>query len=207
MESGVPDVSLQPGPAFRLQPDGSWAVENVPSGVPAASSFSGYLTINGYRCTVFETPEGDQWAQKSVATADTEDEMKSVASIVASEWLRRQSAGKDLVSQVGDILDGNAGQSGGTDGEYDEAILEYCDEVRKVLPRMQSIFDGAFHDLVDFKEEVPEAKHPRVRQIGQEQVSKAVNEAATRIELLSFSLSKELETLLAQLESGAKKPE
>lgn len=249
MSESTPAVELQRGPAFHLQPDGTWSVEDVPVGVAADSSFSGYLTINGYRCTVFETADGDQWAQKSVNTpASTaaalkpdmsrrcpecggravdvramsaccpnghyfsvkprspsrkESKMSTVASAVAAKWLHRQAKGKDLVSQVGDILDGNGGQSGGTDGEYDEAIVEYCEEVRKVLPRIQSIFDGAFHDLVDFKAEVPEPKHPRVRQIGQEQVSKAVNEAATRIELLSFSLMQELEQLLSGLEAGA----
>lgn len=194
MPEDVPAVALTPGPAFRLQEDGSWETEEVPGPVIDSARFSGYLTIEGYRCTVFETPEGDQYAQRSVVAA------------VAAEWLRRQAKGgpKDLVSQVGDILDGKGGQSGGTDAEYDEAIVEYCEEVRKVLPKMQSIFDKAFHDLVDFKADgAPEAKHPRVRQIGQEQVSKALNEAATRVELLSYSLAEELEGLLSGLEAGA----
>ena len=54
-------------PAFHLQQDlVTWKVEKIPSRIAEIAEETGFLTIMGYRCTVFKTPEGDQWAQKSV---------------------------------------------------------------------------------------------------------------------------------------------
>lgn len=58
------DARLQEGPAFHLKPDGTWGVEDVPPVVTQKARFSGFLTINGYRCMVFEL-EGQEWAQKA----------------------------------------------------------------------------------------------------------------------------------------------
>jgi len=76
------EPSLQSGFGFRLQPNGQWRTEKVPADVLDSAEFSGYLTIMGYRCTVFETPEQEQWAQKSVATAAPPEETQ-VASLMA----------------------------------------------------------------------------------------------------------------------------
>ena len=73
------DVKLQPGVAFRLQPDGQWKPEKIPPEVLKEAVYSGYLTIQGYRCTVFETPDENQWAQKSSGT---------LASKIAARWLQ-----------------------------------------------------------------------------------------------------------------------
>ena len=72
------EVKLQPGVAFRLQPDGQWKPEKLPPEVLKEAKFSGYLTIQGYRCSVFETPDKNQWAQKSTGT---------LASKIAARWL------------------------------------------------------------------------------------------------------------------------
>lgn len=60
---------LSPGNAFRLQPSGSWKVEHIPSSVLESALPSSFLTIQGIRSTIFETPEGEQWAQKSLGVA------------------------------------------------------------------------------------------------------------------------------------------
>jgi len=65
------EPELSPGVSFRLQPDGSWSPENMPHRVLVEAKFSGYLTIQGYRCSVFEMPDGAMWAQKSVNTPAT----------------------------------------------------------------------------------------------------------------------------------------
>jgi hypothetical protein len=65
------EPKLSPGIAFRLQPDGSWSPEKLPHNVLDKSEFSGHLTINGYRCSVFEMPDLSMWAQKSVNTPAT----------------------------------------------------------------------------------------------------------------------------------------
>jgi len=54
--------SLEPGNAFRLNAEGEWDVMKVPSSVISKAEFSGYLTIEGFKTAVFETPEGEQWA-------------------------------------------------------------------------------------------------------------------------------------------------
>ena len=109
----------------------------------------------------------------------------------------------DVVSQVGEILHGR----GTSDEEFDEEIVDYCDEVRKTLSKLEAIFDGAFHDVVDFKENIPAADNPKVRQLAQEQISEMINQAATRVELLSYTLRDEVEALLTNLEAGAKSAE
>jgi hypothetical protein len=70
MAKPAEEPKLTPGVAFHLQPDGSWAAENLPHKA-LDSKFSGYLTINGYRCSVFEASDQSMWAQKSVDTPAT----------------------------------------------------------------------------------------------------------------------------------------
>lgn len=91
------DPKLQPGYGFRLLPDGQWGVEKIPKYVLDTAKVSGHLTIDGYRCTVFETKDGSQWAQKSVATAapleEEESEQVTTASVATpsqiSERIRK----------------------------------------------------------------------------------------------------------------------
>jgi hypothetical protein len=56
---------LAPGIAWHLEEDGQWQPLQIPKDVLDTAIFSGYLTIQGYRASVFETPDGDQWAQKT----------------------------------------------------------------------------------------------------------------------------------------------
>lgn len=57
--------SLQPGPAFRLNDSGTWDVKHVPKDVLDGATYSGHLVIQGYRCVVFDGPDGSTWAQKA----------------------------------------------------------------------------------------------------------------------------------------------
>ena len=59
------DPIMNEGIAFKLQDNGEWKPERVPDGLPDSVSISGYLTIDGYRCIVFEDRDGEMWAQKS----------------------------------------------------------------------------------------------------------------------------------------------
>jgi len=70
-EDQTEEPKLSPGIAFHLMPDGSWSTEKLPHSVLNEAKFSGYLTIQGYRCSVFETPDHSMWAQKSVNTPAT----------------------------------------------------------------------------------------------------------------------------------------
>jgi hypothetical protein len=63
-----PTPKLTPGIGFHLEGDGHWDVQEIPDWVLDVAEFSGYLTIQGYASSVFETPEGEQWAQKSSGT-------------------------------------------------------------------------------------------------------------------------------------------
>lgn len=74
------DMRLQPGPAFHLQPDGTWAVEAVPPNVAKEARFSGFLAIEGYWCVVFELG-GEAWAQKAAGDVPEESPMGKLSSI------------------------------------------------------------------------------------------------------------------------------
>jgi hypothetical protein len=65
------EAKLQPGVAFRLQPDGQWKPEKIPPEAIKEAKFSGYLTIQGYRCTVFETPDKNRTTSTVAARATT----------------------------------------------------------------------------------------------------------------------------------------
>lgn len=57
--------SLEPGNAFRLNAGGGWDIMKLPPDVADEAEFSGYLTIRGVNSAVFETPDGEQWAQRT----------------------------------------------------------------------------------------------------------------------------------------------
>lgn len=195
-------VRLSPGVGFHLQKDGSWKAEKIPADVLHTAIYSGFLTIEGKKCTVFDTSNKEQWAQVSLVTAASNVyvpgyQMVSFASRIAQTYL----AGKpeDITSQVTDILQGTQDQ----DNDYDDAILEYCEALRKTLPDLQEIFDSAFHEAVDFKDALPEIECPKVRQLAEHKVHEIINQAAARIEIISHGLVQELEALIGGLEAGA----
>jgi len=96
------EAKLQPGVAFRLQPDGQWKPEKIPPEVLKEAEFSGYLTIQGYRCTVFETPDKNQWAQKSTGTpAEPEP---TTASRIAEQWLESHGARLPKTDDMRDLV-------------------------------------------------------------------------------------------------------
>lgn len=57
--------SLEPGHAFRLNAEGQWDIMKVPPDVIKEAKFSGFLLIKGVESSVFEGPDGTQWAQKT----------------------------------------------------------------------------------------------------------------------------------------------
>jgi hypothetical protein len=91
---------LVPGPAFHLEGDGHWDVQELPHDVVRGSKFTGEIKIDGYPAVVFETKEGDQWAQKSPGTPAPKGDEGSAQVISASfpdPFLRM---GKRLVAKV-----------------------------------------------------------------------------------------------------------
>lgn len=77
---------LTEGAGFYLKPDGNWDIQEIPPNVVHEAEFSGYLTVQGYNCTVFEMPDGSMWAQKSSGTPATDDESKlaTIARVIAA---------------------------------------------------------------------------------------------------------------------------
>lgn len=141
--------------------------------------------------------ESDDGSEDSEDTAPESGEphMSSIASRVAARYLKAQT---DLVSQVGEILADER-----EDVKYDSEISDYCKEARKVLPKIDTILEKAFHSVFDLKSEIPAAKHPKVRQLCEEQLANILNEAATRVELVAHHAQKDVEALLAALEAGS----
>ncbi len=76
------------GPAFHLEGDGRWDVQDLPDSVLRGAEYSGEIEIDGFPAVVFEMPDGDQWAQKSPGTpAPKGDEaLAQMAARVAASW-------------------------------------------------------------------------------------------------------------------------
>jgi hypothetical protein len=78
---------LTAGLGFFLGPNGKWNVKNIPQKTVDESEFSGYLTIQGYNCMVFEDPQGEMWGQKSTNTpVDDDAKLKTISRILASKF-------------------------------------------------------------------------------------------------------------------------
>lgn len=75
-------LRLQEGPGFRLQPDGTWAVDDVPAVVAQDARFSGFLAIEGYWCAVFEL-DGEEWAQKAAGEVPADSPMAKLSAIAS----------------------------------------------------------------------------------------------------------------------------
>ncbi len=76
------------GPAFHLEGDGRWDVQELPDSVLREAEYSGEIDIEGFPAVVFELPSGDQWAQKSPGTPapkgdDGPDPLAQIAARVA----------------------------------------------------------------------------------------------------------------------------
>ncbi len=175
-------MKLAPGVGFHLTESGQWKTEQIPPDVLRDVKFSGYLTIQGFRCTVFETPNKDQWAQKSTGTtaepttsakiADAwlrghgssfpkTDSMHalvttrvSLSSRIASRWLEAQ----DVTSLVEKKLD----RGGSDDEKYDKAIVDFVSRTRKRLEPIDTALQKACDVLHQTREKI-EHKHPRVQ--------------------------------------------
>jgi hypothetical protein len=74
------DLRLQEGPAFHLQADGTWAVEDAPPVVVRDARFSGFLAIEGYWCAVFEL-NGAEWSQKAAGEVPADSPMAKMSAI------------------------------------------------------------------------------------------------------------------------------
>ena len=130
----------------------------------------------------------------------------NTASRVAAKYLSRTADSSNIVSQVDDILNGETnGPHGHDDVKYDEDIIKWCKEARKTVPKMQKIFDDAFHDVMDFKSEIPDSKNPKIRQLAHGKFSEMLSQAGARVEIISQGLLQEIEALCNGLESGASK--
>ena len=178
------EAKLQPGVAFRLQPDGQWKPEKIPPEVLKEAKFSGYLTIQGYRCTVFETPDQNQWAQKSTNTAAEPEITPTTASKLAEEWLvshgvkppavqpMRSLVVSRVASQIaarwlraqGDItsLVQKKMDRDGDDKAYDKAIVDFVTKTRTKLPSIDTALAKACDVLLNTREKI-EHKHPKVQ--------------------------------------------
>lgn len=104
------NAELQSGVAFRLQPDGQWKPEKIPPEVLKEAEFSGYLTIQGYRCTVFETPDKNQWAQKSTGTPAGPEVTTSAK--IAEQWLESHGVKPPPVQSMRSIVTSRVASTG-----------------------------------------------------------------------------------------------
>ncbi len=85
---------LVKGPAFHLEGDGQWDVQDLPPDVIMRAEYTGEIKVDGYPAVVFETEDGDQWAQKSPGTPspkgdEAASQISQMAARVASRPCRR----------------------------------------------------------------------------------------------------------------------
>jgi hypothetical protein len=91
---------LVPGPAFHLEGDGHWDVQELPHDVARGAKFTGEIKIDGYPAVVFETKDGDQWAQKAPGTPAPKGDEGSAQVVSASFSDPFLRMGKRLVAKV-----------------------------------------------------------------------------------------------------------
>jgi hypothetical protein len=162
----IPDEKLTPGVGFHLQPDGSWVAEKIPPEVIENAIFSGYLTIEGYRSTVFNS-DNDSWAQKSTGTS-------AIASRVASRFTTAKK--DDLVSQVNDIFADER-----EDDEYNAAIEKYCDTAFVALEGLNDRVRECLEEFGLVAEALGECENEKVARLFSSQMKTALFEAAKAV--------------------------
>jgi hypothetical protein len=133
-----------------LQPDGQWKPEQIPPEVLRNSKFSGYLTINGYRSSVFDTEDFGSWSQKSEGTPA----MASLAERVAARYLKAQ---QDITTQLKESLENDEMSA------WNRAAQEFFSKVQDdFLPDFDKIHNEAVKDIEKYIGKLPKAGHPRV---------------------------------------------
>ena len=140
-------LQLQPGNAFKLQANGQWKVQELPEDVIESAVPTGNLEIMNHKTVVFKTPDGDSWAQ--------DIPKPSVASQVASKYL--QAKGHDITSQVQAIMD-----RPGSDKDLEESVQKFGGKVRKIVPKIQAVYEKFFEDLAKVRDSIGEADHEKI---------------------------------------------
>jgi hypothetical protein len=190
--------------------ESKFRLEGVLGDISGPASLSGIATMFDDGEILFEPDDGSEINDDiyGVIVDIVGDAVKfppnAIASRVAAKYLSRTADSSNIVSQVDDILNGETnGPHGHDDVKYDEDIIKWCKEARKTVPKMQKIFDDAFHDVMDFKSEIPDSKNPKIRQLAHGKFSEMLSQAGARVEIISHGLLQEIEALCNGLESGA----
>jgi hypothetical protein len=145
------DPILTPGNGFHLGPDGQWKPEKIPEDVLNTAKFSGYLTIKGYRCSVFETPDKQSWGQKSEGTPAM---ASSLVQRVAAKYLKAQ---QDITTQLKESLENDEMSA------WNRAAQEFFSKVQDdFLPDFDKIHNEAIKNIEKHISKFPKAGHPRV---------------------------------------------
>jgi hypothetical protein len=85
---------LVPGPAFHLEGDGHWDVQNLPHDVARGAKYTGEIRIDGYPSVVFETEDGDQWAQKAPGTPAPKGDEASKEAVASLQKMAERIASR-----------------------------------------------------------------------------------------------------------------
>lgn len=181
-------TELHHGFGFHLGPDGKWLVEQVPDFVVRTAKFSGYLTVLGYRSAVFETPEGEMWAQKVTV---------SVASRIASRWLRAQ---KDEDEGKKDEKEERVAQKPAEDA------LDYIESVKSQISKVDIAFEHLLERLAEIRMEI--AQTPTfygVKDSVTQPIITGLSELSMGLEGVKMDQIRDLNRILSQVESEAKK--
>lgn len=184
----VTDPVLTPGVGFHLGPDGQWKPEKIPQDVLKTAEFSGYLTIKGYRCSVFETPEKDSWGQKSEGTPA----MASLAQRVAAKFLKAQ---QDITTQLKESLEKDEMSA------WNKAAQEFFSKVQDdFLPDLDKVHNEAIKKIEHHIGKFPKAGHPRVEGHEASKLRTIIEEYAGDIRQAKEKLNSQLMEIFMQAE-------
>lgn len=191
-----PELKLSPGIGFHLTDQGEWVPEEIPQDVLDSATVSGHITIHGYRSTVFETPDKDQWAQKSPVIppkmsstfSEGSDAMNTVASRVAARWLEAKGRKRDVTSIVKKIMD-----RPGKDKDYEKEIVAYGRKVRKAIPKIEAMFDKFVQDLAKVVDALGEASYDKVTEHHAVAVRQQFDKSLSTVQVAANSLIRNLQ--------------
>ncbi len=182
------DFKMTSGLGFHLQPDGQWDVKNVPENVVRDSTFSGYLKIQGYKCLVYNTPEGDSWAQKEVGNSQVSSN-SLVSKRIAQKYL--SAKGKDIVTQVKENIEKDSMS------EWNNSANKFFSKFHKsFVPKFNDAYNAAYKTYDSCLKRFPKADHPRVEEYEALKLKKVYDSYIEKVKAAKLELDNDLNEIL-----------
>jgi hypothetical protein len=189
---------LTSGVGFYLEPSGSWDEMEIPDMVVEKAAMSGHLKINGYECTVFDMPNGDQWAQKT-----SEPSISPIASRVAARYLAaKKKRQRDIVTQVQKTMGGDSMD------DWKQALDKFCRKVdEKFIPYFDELWLETMGNLEESAGKLPSSPHERVNRDNRAAFKAAFKEFFRGLQSVKLQFDQKIEDVVDDFQSIAESSE